>query len=233
VRTPQRRVALGLLLCGTVALGLTGCSEETADPPEDLQSRLDNAKQSLDEAASIPFTMSTDELPSGAPGLLNADGVGTHDPAFEGEIQVSTIGTSVTADLISVDGMVYAKTGFVPDYLPVEPSDYGAPDPAAFFDRETGVSSFLTSTADLTSGEETRQGEEVLTTISGAIPGDKVQSLIPSADGDADFDVEYRLNDDDVLRGADITGPFYPDAEDVTYSLTLEPSDQVVEITPP
>jgi len=234
VRIPTRGAGLALLFSGAVLLGVTGCSgDETNEPPEDLQGRLDNAKQSLDEAESISFSMSTDDLPPDVIGLLDAKGVGTHDPAFKGDVQVSTAGTSISAELISVGGEVYAKVGFVPTFVPIEPSDYGAPDPAELLDRDTGVSTFLTSTEDLAGGDETRQGEEVLTTISGTLPGERVQALIPSADGGADFDVEYRLSDDDILRTAVVTGPFYPDAEDVTYSLSLDPSDEVVEITPP
>jgi lipoprotein LprG len=222
-----------LVVGGTAVLGLTGCGDDEGDPPEDLQGRLDNAKQSMDEAESIEFTMSTDDLPDGVIGLLNAEGVGTHDPAFEGEVQVATAGTSVSADLISVGGDVYAKIAFAPAYIALDPADYGAPDPAALLDRETGVSTFLTETDDVAGGEQTREGEEVLTTISGTLPGEVVQSLIPSAEAGAEFDVEYRLTDGDELRTAVITGPFYPDAEDVTYSLSLDPSDETVEITPP
>jgi len=213
---------------------VTGCTDDsTTDRPQDLQARLDNAKQVLDEAASIGFTMSTDDLPSGTIGLLDADGVGTHDPAFRGEVTVAAAGSAIDADLISVDGEVYAKPGFSPSYVPLDPSAYGAPDPAAFLDRQTGVSTFLTSTEDLAGGEQTRQGQEVLTTVTGTLPGAAVQSLIPSADAEADFEVEYHLTDDDVLRTAVITGPFYPDVEDVTYSLSLDPSDEIVEIQAP
>ena len=73
----------------------------------------------------------------------------------------------------------------------------------------------------------------MLTAVSGTLPGSVVDALIPSADEDATFDVEFRLTDDDELRDATITGPFYPDADDVTYDLTVEPSDESVDITAP
>ncbi len=61
----------------------------------------------------------------------------------------------------------------------------------------------------------------------------RVCDLLPSADDAADFTVEFRLTDDDVLRDASITGPFYPDGGDVTYELVVEPSDESVDITAP
>lgn len=226
------RRALPGSCCALVVL-LTSCGGgETTDPPEDLQGRLANAKQSLDEAASIEFSMSTDDLPSGVTGLLDASGVGTHAPAFQGEVKVFAAGASISADLISVDGSVYAKIGFVPTYVPLDPADYGAPDPATLLDPDTGVSTFLTATEAVADGGESREGDEVLSTITGTLPGETVHSLFPSADAAADFDVAYRLSDDDVLRTAVITGPFYPGA-DVTYSLSLDPSDEAVEITAP
>lgn len=232
--TATARKLPGLLVGACALLVLASCGgDETADPPEDLTGRLANAKQSLDEAASIEFSMTTDDLPSGVDGLLSANGVGTHAPAFQGKVQVSAAGASISADLISVGGDVYAKIGFVPAYVPLDPADYGAPDPAALLDPETGVSTFLTVTEGVSGGDQSRDGEEVLTTISGTLPGETVQSLFPSADASADFEVEYRLRDDDVLRTAVIAGPFYPSADDVTYSLSLEPSDEAVEITPP
>lgn len=229
------RLLGGILVSGSAVLALAGCGgAETSDgPPEDLQARLANATQTLNEAASIGFSMSTDDLPSGVTGLLDANGVGTHAPAFKGRIQVSAAGASISADLISVGGDVYAKIGFVPAYFPLDPAEYGAPDPANLLDPDTGVSTFLTATQEVTDGGQAREGDEVLTTISGTLTGDTVQAVIPSAEAGSDFDVEYRLSDDDVLRTAVITGPFYPGSDDVTYSLSLDPSDEAVEITAP
>ena len=233
MRIATARALSSLVVGGAVGLGLTACGGDEAEPPEDLQGRLDNAKRSMDEAESIRFTMSTDDLPDGVTGLLDAEGVGTHDPAFEGKVQVATLGSSVNADLISVGGDVYAKVAFAPAYIELDPADYGAPDPARLLDAETGVSTFLTSTEDVAGGDQVREGEEVLTAVSGTLPGDAVQSLFPSADAGGDFDVEYHLSDDDELRTAVVTGPFYPDTEDVTYSLSVDPSDEAVEITAP
>jgi hypothetical protein len=121
-------------------------------------------------------------------------------------------GAQQDAEVVSVDGEVQAKLGFAPAFVPVDPASLGAPDPAAFFDNETGVSNFLSSTADPVEGEETRDGEDVLSSISGTLPGDVVKEVVPTADAGGTFDVTYALTDDDVLRSARITGPFYPGA---------------------
>lgn len=221
-----------------LVLGMTGIGCSGDDTPDDgsgatAQERLDAAKATLDEAASINIDLSTDALPDGTIGLLSATGVGNHDPAFEGDVTVAVAGAQQDAEVVSVDGQVQAKLGFAPAYIPVDPASLGAPDPAAFFDRDTGVSNFLSSTADPVEGEETRDGEDVLSSISGTLPGDVVKEVVPTAESDGTFDVTYALTDNDVLRSARITGPFYPDAADVTYELTAEASDEAVTITAP
>jgi lipoprotein LprG len=230
-RRPWTRSAIGAVLAGVIGLG--GCSDDTADAtPEELDERLAAAKTQLDEAASIEFSLAADELPDGVTGLVDADGVGTHDPAFEGSVSVSAMG-GVNADVIAIGEDVYAKVSFTPTYTEVDPSDLGAPNPAMLFDPDSGVTTFLTSTDDVEAGEQSRDGELVLTTVTGSLPGDVVQRLIPTADESADFDVEYRLTDDDALHDAVMTGPFYGDAGDVTYTMSLTASDEAVEITEP
>lgn len=226
----------GVFAGAAAVVMLTGCGGGEVDnpnPPEaDLQARLDQAKRSLDDAASVQFSMSTDDLPSGTIGLLDAEGVGTHDPAFEGEANVSRGGASLPLEIIAVGADVYAKLGFVPVFTSVDPAAYGAPNPALLLDPDHGVSTFLTSTEGVAGGDEVRDGEDILTRISGILPGRTVSTLFPAADTAADFAVEYRLADDDELRAAVLSGPFYPEA-DVTYTLSLDPSDETVEITAP
>lgn len=235
-RSRTRAQTRAVLVAVLLPLALTACSDEQGpsdEPTADVQDRLDAARTVLDEAASIDFSLTTDVLPSGTPGLLSATGVGNHDPAFRGDVTVSAVGQNVDAEVVSVDGQVRAKLGFAPSYVPLDPASVGAPDPATFFDRETGVSRWLTTTEDPVLGDQTRAGEEVLTEVSGTLPGDVVQAVVPTADAAADFDVTYDLTDDDVLRTATITGPFYPGGEDVTYDLAVDASDEPVDIQAP
>lgn len=226
----------GVLACVVGALVLAGCTgdDESESAGGDPTQRLKTARQALDDAPSLQIRLATDQLPDDTQGLIEADGVGNHDPAFEGTVRVNASGLGqVDADLVSVDGEVVAKIGFVPDFVPIDPAKYGAPDPAALVASTGGVSSWLTATEDPTAGEQSRDGEDVLTTIDGSLPGEVVESLIPSADAAADFDVTYRLDGDDALRGASITGPFYPGGDDVTYDLEVTASDEPVDIALP
>ena len=222
--------AAALLLSGTACSDEGGPEgEEEAPSPED---RLADAKALIDDAPSVDFSIVTESLPSGVNGLLEAEGTGTNAPAFDGTARVSA-GAAVDAEVISVDGTVYAKIGFVPTFVELDPATIGAPDPADFFDIEEGVSSLLVATDDIEEGEAQRDGEEVLTTITGTLQGDLLKALLPTADEAGTFDVTYRLTEEDALTGIEVTGPFYAGSDDVTYDLTIDPSDESVEITAP
>lgn len=226
-----RRLLTALTLGGALLLG--GCTGDD-DGSAPAGERLDAAASALEDAESLAISLSTPELPSGAKGLLSAKGVGDHSPAFEGEVTVVAGGASIGADVIAVDGKVYAKTGFAPVWAPLDPASLGAPDPAALVgkDSDSGLGSLLGATEDVETGDQSRDGKDVLTEITGTIPGRRIRDLIPSADEAADFDVTYRLTDDDALHDAILTGPFYGDA-DVTYTLTLDPRDEPADITAP
>jgi len=218
-------------------IGLTGCSGgDKKDSPADtskLQSRLDTAKQKIDDAETINISLSTTKIPSGVSGLLSAKGQGNHTPAFKGKVTVVTGGTSLGADVIAVDGEVFAKTSFAPVYLSIDPATLKAPDPASLLDKTNGITQMLVKTDKLSGGGKSRDGSDVLTTIKGTLPGSVVRSIIPSADVDAAFKVTYRLDDDDVLRDATLSGPFYGKGGDVTYTVKLTTSDTPVTIEAP
>lgn len=215
------------------ALAACGGDKETEQTVDELTPRLEAAKTALDDAETIELTLATKALPSGVTGLLSASGQGNHDPAFTGDVKVVTGGTSLGAEVISVDDTVYAKTGFSPTFLEIDPASLGAPDPAALFATSGGVSDLLVNTDSLKAGEQTRDGEDVLTTISGTLAGSTVQSLIPTADAAKKFAVTYSLNDSDELQKASIKGPFYPGGEATTYTLTPAISDEPLTVTAP
>lgn len=216
------------------ALLLTSCSQsEETTRPDMLGPRLEAARTVLDDAETIDLSLTTEKLPSGVTGLLSATGKGNHSPAFTGDVRVSASGASVEAQVVSTGGEVYAKIAFAPGFTVIDPADFGAPDPGALVASTGGVSELLTRTTDLTAGDRTRDGSDVLTAVDGTLAGSDVRSLIPTADESGRFDVSYRLTDDDVLRDATITGPFYSGGDDVTYTLTATASDTPVEITAP
>jgi lipoprotein LprG len=218
------------------AVLLAGCGggsdDEKADTTE-LQKRLSAARTMIDEAETVEVSLAAKSLPDGVTGLLSATGQGNHSPAFKGKVKVVTGGSTLSADVVSAEGILKAKTSFSPLFLKIDPASLGAPDPAALLDGENGVTQILDQTKGLEQGEKSRDGSDVLTTINGTLPGSVVSAIIPSADEKKSFNVAYRLTEDDELRDATITGPFYPGGGNVTYTVKLATSDEPVTIKVP
>jgi lipoprotein LprG len=238
VRT--RHLLPALLTAGLLLSGCTGSSDSASGSDgaqggdgDALAARLADAKTTLDTAETIDISLATKSIPDGVTGLLSATGQGNHSPAFTGTVTVISGGASVGADVIATGGTVYAKTGFLPDFTPIDPATLKAPDPAALLKADGGITTILTSTEDLVEDGQSRDGKDVLTSIKGTLPGSVVATIIPSAAADQNFAVVYRLGDDDELRDATISGPFYPGGEKVTYTVSLETSDTPVTITAP
>jgi lipoprotein LprG len=222
-------VSAGVGLGGVTSL--VGCRNDAASELGPEQ-RLAAAKTALDETAGVRIELSAAELPPSVDGLLAAEGVGTHAPAFEGDIQVSTGGITAKAAVIAVDGTVWAILPFTTDYTEIDPADYQAPDPAALMSTDGGLSSLLTSAESVEQGEQVRDGEEVLTEFTATLPGEAVARVIPSAQ-DADFDARFTLDDDNRLSEVAMTGPFYPDADPVTYTVRFSQYGVEKDITAP
>lgn len=224
-------------LVSAAALVLTSCSGDDSAPvsedksPEEV---MELAKTTLDETSGVSISLATDNLPDGVNGVEKASGVGTHDPAFEGDITVALAGTTVDVPVVAVDGEVYAELPLTTSYQPVDPGEYGAPDPAQLMDTEAGFSSLLTETSGLEEGDTVRGGAdntEILTEFTGTVPGSSVETVIPSASGD--FDVTYTITADGELREAVITGTFYPESEEMTYTVGFDDYGTEQDITAP
>lgn len=229
---PARLLAAPILLA---ALVLGGCSENdtSSEPDTGPTERLAAAREILDETSGVRITLTTDDLAEGVDGLLRAEGYGTHEPAFDGEIVVRYAGIEPTVPIVAVGGTVYAQVPLTTGWSEVDPAEYGAPDPADLMDADTGFSSVLTATEGVEEGEQVRGGEDnrdVLRTISGTVAGDVVAGIIPSAEGD--FDASYTLTDDDELRSMELTGDFYG-AGSMTYTITFDDYGAEPSITAP
>ncbi|MGI8578925.1 MAG: LppX_LprAFG lipoprotein [Nocardioidaceae bacterium] len=198
---------------------LTACSGGSSTNTQPPVERLAAAKKSFDMAPYIGFAMKTDSLPSGTNGLLSAHGTGTHKPAFTGEVEVKTQLT-FTAPLIAIGSIAYVKLPFT-GWSRLNPSDYGAPNPAALMNRSTGISALFTATKNPSAGQSERSGSEILTNIKGALPGPAVHRLFPSSDTQ-DFSVTYTLSDNNEIHTITITGPFYNGHPPVTYTIDLD-----------
>ena len=233
------RLLVAPLVLGLALGGLTGCTDDDkggkGDGP-DPRAALEAAKKVLDETSGVTIELSTKDLPNGVTGITSAQGTGVHPSAFEGTFKLSVSGLPADADVIAVDGKTYAKNSLLlPDWTPIDPADYGAPDPAKLMDPDGGFSGLLAAAEDVEAGDSVRGGKdnkEILTEYTGTISSDAVAALIPAAEGD--FSFTYTISDDDELREAVIKGAFYgKDEGDVTYTLALDDYGTEKEITAP
>lgn len=230
MRTRLSSVALAAAL----TLTLSGCGDDKPKAEDKtLAPRLAEAKATLDDAETLTVSLATKGLPTGVTGLLSAKGEGNHSPAFKGKVKVIAGGASIGADVVAVGGIVYAKTGFSPSFVEIDPASLKAPDPASLIATGGGISDLLIKTTKLTAGGKTRDGSAVLSSIKGRLPGNIVQSLVPSADPTKSFSVTYRLSDKGELRDATVKGPFYPKSRDIAYTINVTTSDTPVTITKP
>ena len=229
-------LVLGLALGGLSACGgddgQDGGGDDKATPEEVLAA----AKTTLDETSGVNITMSTDDLPNGVTGITSAEGTGVHPSAFQGTFKLSVSGLPADAEVIAVDGTTYARNSLLlPDWTPIDPANYGAPDPAQLMDPDGGFSGLLASATDVKAGDSVRGGEdnkEIFTEYTGTISSDAVEALIPTAEGD--FAFTYTISDDDELREAVLKGAFYgADEGEVTYTLNLDDYGTEKEITAP
>ncbi len=232
------RLLAAPVVLGLVLGGLSACSDDNEGGGDDASATeaLAAAKKTLDETSGVKITMSTDDLPNGVTGITSAEGTGVHPSAFEGTFKLSVSGLPADAEVIAVDGTTYAKNSLLlPDWTPIDPSDYGAPDPAKLMDPDGGFSGLLAAAEDVKVGDSVRGGEdnkEIFTEYTGTISSDAVEALIPTAEGD--FDFTYTISEDDELREAVLKGAFYGEDEgEVTYTLNLDDYGTQKEITAP
>lgn len=221
-------VALSLTLALT-ACGGEGTSEDEATPTEVLAT----AKTKLDEASSWRISLSTEAVPEDGNGVLAADGVGTHAPAWEGDVKVMLNGLNATVPVVAVDGKVHAKLPLTPTWSEINPAEYNAPDPADFMDPETGISSLLADIEGAEKGSETRDGGQIVTTYSGTLPGAKVKTIIPSASESATYETSVGINDSGEVATVSVTGSFFSGNDDVTYDIQIGSYGEDVKITAP
>lgn len=233
---PTARLS-ALVLALVVPLALTGCSDD-GDAPTQTEKPADvvaTAKQKLDDTSAVRLSLDTDDLPTNVQGVLSASGVATHAPAFDGSITIPFAGSEVQVPVRAVDGKVWAQIPGTAGWSQVDPADYHAPDPADLMATDGGVSGLLTETDGLERGDRVRGGADndvILTTFTGTVPGSAMQKVIPSASGDT-FDVTYEISDDNELRTAELTGVFYPDSPEMTYTISLDDYGTSADITAP
>jgi lipoprotein LprG len=232
---PSYRLTVLLVAAVTGLAGLTSCSGSgsPSKPAVSPATHLARAKAALDATSGVRIGLSTPKLPSGVSGLLGATGIGTHAPAFDGSIKVSATGVTADAAVVAVGGTVYAKLPFTTTFVKIDPADYSAPDPASLLAKDGGLSSLLTAATGVKKGKQERSGKVVLTGFTATVPGKAVARVIPSASPGAAFAARFTLTSGDRLSQAVLTGPFYPRADDVTYTISFDDYGTKKNITAP
>jgi lipoprotein LprG len=223
-----RLVALLLAFTATLS-GCSGSDQPRTSPHDTLAA----AKKQLDSTPGLRIGLATSKLPPGVNGLLTADGVATHDPAFKGTIKVAVSGVTADAPVVAVDDVVYAELPFTSKFVKIDPADYGAPDPADLMNPDGGLSSLLSAARDVRAGRQVRDGKVVLSSFTATLPGKAVASVIPSASASATFKATFTVTDENHLAKAVLTGPFYPKSDDVTYTITFDDYGTRQHITAP
>jgi lipoprotein LprG len=219
-----------------VALGASACTgeekraEAKGQTPAEL---LASARTRLETSPSVSFTLESAGLPGKAVGISGARGTGRFTPpSFKGTLNATINGVTGAVDVIAVEQDVFMKF-FTPGYNPIDPADYGAPNPAQLFDTRAGITSLVDRTQGVEKAATVRDGADVLATVKGTLPGEAVADLLVAGDRAATFDVTYGITDrGGELRTVVLSGPFYQGASS-TYTLRLKRLDQPVEITRP
>ncbi len=230
----RARVLLSAALAAAL-LGVGGCtggsSPATSMPPTE---RLSAVKKVLDDAQFVTLSLTSKDVPPGVNGVTAATGVGEispTEPRFKGSITGTVKGIAGTVDLISIGSTAYMKF-FTPDYVETDLSELNAPNPSVFFNPDKGVSTLLTDVQDPKAAEQVRSGDEVLDRYTGTLAGDRIQSLFMLGDGTGSFSVTFGVTDQDELRMATMTGPFF-DGATSTYTLRLTSYGSAAEISKP
>jgi lipoprotein LprG len=216
--------------------GLSGCGgdEGTASPKAgDPTKALASAKKHFDDAASVHLTLATGSKPTSGDAVLGADGTLTHQPAFDGKVKVLLSGFNADVPIISVGGKVYAKLPLTPKYATIDPSEYGAPDPAEFADTSKGISGLLLKMEDVEEAGEERVGKQVVTRYSGTLSGSYVAPITPSADDAGTYDTVVGLDEDNRMVTLKVTGEFFTGGGDETYTIAFDDYDKSVKISAP
>ncbi len=229
---PRRLVALAALLC--TALFLTGCGGSDSQAKEKSPAQvMQEAKKRFDDASSVHIDLVTAATPNSGNGVLGANGTVTHAPAFEGDVKVVLSGLTATVPITAVDDKVYAKLPMQTKFSVIDPAEYGAPDPSDFADPDRGLSALIGKLQGLKKGKKTRNGDQILTSYTGTLPGRAVKAIIPSADEAGSYRTTIGVDGKGYARTVSVTGTFFSGNDDVTYDVTFSKYDGDVTVVPP
>lgn len=215
---------------------LAGCSgsDGGSDASADPAALLAAARTSLDKTDSLRFTLTSANVPTDGTRLTGGEGMVARPNSFQGKLSVLLNGSAVSIELVSTGGKVYAQLPFSDKFTVTDPAAFGLSDPANLINPTTGISRMFSELTGVTDGGEARIGNDVVTKLSGSLPGSLVDDLLTSADPAEPVKADlYITKSTHQLRRAVLTGPFYEKALDSTFNVVLDKYGDPVTITAP
>ena len=214
-------------------LVLAGCSggEQAAEQPAQLLTR---AKATLDSASSVHFVITSADVPAAGTSLVGGEGSAARPGKFKGALKVSFAGSAATVEVISVDGLVYAKLPFAADFAVTDPAQFGFADPGKFMEPAAGITGLLSKATDPKSTGQTRINGELVQQVTASIPGAVVKDLLVSADPAKPVAATFSIAEQSgQLRRAVVTGPFFVKDVASTFTIVLDRYGEQVDISAP
>lgn len=226
-----------MLVAGRVltVVAAAGVVAACGNPPPDPAQLLRDAKQSVDSAPSLHFTLSSQNVTGAGPLITGGEGIAKRPDGFAGSLTVVASGFTVTVNVVSTAGAFYASAPIGGGgYTKTDPAKYGFGDPGKLLDPSNGLSSLLPVCASPANRDPDRLNGEQLDEVSCAMRGDRVAALLTSAD--ATQPVQATIGVDastHQLRRVVMVGPFFDKAHPSTFTVVLDNYGANVSITPP
>lgn len=221
-----------LLVTGFVALLLGACGSGSNTPnPAQL---LHDAKQSVDSALGLHFTLTSQNVAGSGPLITGGAGDARRPSSFAGSLSVVDSGFTLSVKVVSTGGVFYAQTPLSTGYVKTDPSTYGFGDPGQLLDPSHGLSSLLAACTGATVRDSDRLNGELLDEVACSMPGALVANLLTSADASQPVQATVGVADSNhQLRRVTLVGPFFDKAHPSTFTVVLDKYGENVTITPP
>jgi lipoprotein LprG len=218
------------LVMATATLLIAGCGSAPVDPSQLLR----DAKQSIDSAPAVHFTLTSQNVTGTGPLITGGEGDARRPNSFSGRLDVVVAGFAVAVNVVSTGGVFYAQTPLSSSYDITDPSKYGFGDPARLLDPAHGLSSLLTACSGITVRDSDRFNGEQLDEVGCTLPGALVAALLTSADASQAVQATIGLDTTThQLRRVALVGPFFDKTHPSTFTVVLDKYGENVTVTPP
>lgn len=215
----------------TMLFLLAACGGAAAATPDQL---LRDARASIDNARAVHFTLTSQGAQGGGTLVTGGSGDARRPQGFSGTLDVVALGLPFAIGIVSVNGVLYARTPLSSGYTRVDPSSYGFGDPSRLLDPTQGLSSLLTACSGARFAPSDRLAGELLDEVTCSMPGDRVAHLLTSADPSVPVRATVGVTDGGhQLRRVTLTGPFFARGHDSTFTVVLDRYGENVSITQP